>query len=100
MIYSYILLMALTTYLIRMLPLVLVRGKIKSKFIKSFLHYVPYACLTAMTIPSIFTSTASIISASVGFGVAVILGFNKQSLPVVAAAACIAVFITERIMGI
>ena len=100
MIYSYILLMALTTYLIRMLPLVLVRGKIKSKFIKSFLHYVPYACLTAMTIPSIFTSTASIISASVGFGVAVILGFNKQSLPVVAAAACVAVFITERIMGI
>jgi branched-subunit amino acid transport protein len=100
MIYSYIILMALTTYLIRMLPLVLVRGKIKSRFAKSFLYYVPYACLTAMTIPSIFSSTSSIVSASAGFGVAVILGFNKRSLPVVAAAACVTVFVVERLMGL
>ena len=100
MIYSYILLMALTTYLIRMIPLVLVRGKIKSKFIKSFLYYVPYACLTAMTIPAIFSSTSSVVSASAGFIVAVILGFNKRSLPVVAAAACVTVFLVERLMGL
>ena len=100
MIYSYILLMALTTYLIRMIPLVLVRGKIKSKFIKSFLYYVPYACLTAMTIPAIFSSTSGVVSASAGFIVAVILGFNKHSLPVVAAAACVTVFLVERLMGL
>ncbi len=100
MIYSYILLMALTTYLIRMIPLVLVRGKIKSKFIKSFLYYVPYACLTAMTIPAIFSSTSGVVSASAGFIVAVILGFNKRSLPVVAAAACVTVFLVERLMGL
>ena len=100
MIYSYILLMALTTYLIRMIPLVLVRGKIKSKFIKCFLYYVPYACLTAMTIPAIFSSTSGVVSASAGFIVAVILGFNKRSLPVVAAAACVTVFLVERLMGL
>lgn len=95
-IYSYIILMAVTTYLIRMLPLVLFQKPIKSQFVKSFLYYVPYTCLTVMTIPAIFTCTKSVISATVGFIVAMILGFNKKSLPVVAVAACIAVFITER----
>ncbi|MCI7468908.1 MAG: AzlD domain-containing protein [Lachnospiraceae bacterium] len=97
-IYSYIILMAVTTYLIRMLPLVLFQKPIKSKFVKSFLYYVPYTCLTVMTIPAIFTSTASVISATVGFIVAVILGYFKKSLPVVAAFACLAVFITERLL--
>lgn len=97
-IYSYIILMAVTTYLIRMLPLVLFQKPIKSRFVKSFLYYVPYTCLTVMTIPAIFSSTGSVVSATVGFIVAVILGLRKKSLPVVAACACIAVFITERIM--
>ena len=92
---KYIVLMAVTTYLIRMLPLVLFQKEIKNKFIQSFLYYVPYACLTAMTIPAIFYATSSMISAAIGLLVAVILGLNKKSLPTVAVAACIVVFIVE-----
>ena len=62
-IYIYILVMAGVTYLIRMLPLVLAKREIKDPFIKSFLFYVPYACLAAMTFPAILSATASIISA-------------------------------------
>ncbi len=59
-IYIYIFTMALTTYLIRMLPLTIFRKPIRSLFLRSFLHYVPYACLTAMTFPSILTSTGTL----------------------------------------
>ena len=59
-IYVYILVMAVVTYLIRMLPLTLIRGKIKNRFLMSFLYYVPYACLMAMTFPAVFHSTANI----------------------------------------
>ncbi|MQN02337.1 MAG: AzlD domain-containing protein [Lachnospiraceae bacterium] len=97
-IFIYILLMAVTTYLIRMLPLVLFQKPIKSRFVKSFLYYVPYTCLTVMTVPAIFFCTKSVVSAAIGFVVALILGWNKKSLPVVAAAACAAVFITERLI--
>ena len=97
-IYSYIILMAVTTYLIRMLPLTLFQKPIKSRFINSFLYYVPYTCLTVMTIPAIFYSTGSPISAVIGFFVAVALGLRGKSLPVVAAAACAAVFIAERLL--
>ena len=99
-IYFYILLMAITTYLIRMLPLTLFQKQITNKYIRSFLYYVPYAFLTAMTVPAIFYATKSVISAAVGFAVAVILGYKKQSLPVVALFACIAVFIMERLLGL
>ena len=98
MLYLYIIIMAVTTYLIRMLPIALVRTRLTNRFVKSFLYYVPYACLTAMTIPAIFYSTAMIPSAFAGFAVAVILGLKKQPLPVVAAGACLMVFICERIM--
>ena len=99
MIYVYILIMAVTTYLIRMLPLTLFQKEINNKYIKRFLGYVPYACLTAMTVPAIFYSTKNPLSAAMGFGVALVLGYKKQSLPVVALFACITVFIVEKIMG-
>ena len=57
-VYLYILVMAGVTYLIRMLPLVLFKREITSPFVKSFLYYVPYACLAAMTFPAILTATA------------------------------------------
>lgn len=95
-IYVYILTMALVTYLIRVLPLVLFRKKIQNRFVSSFLYYVPYSCLTALTIPAIFYSTESVISAVAGLVVAVILGMKDKGLLVVAAAACITVFIVER----
>ena len=99
-VYICIIAMALTTYLIRMLPLTIFRKKINNVYAKSFLQYVPYACLAAMTVPAIFSATQSIYSAIAGLVVAVILGFFKRSLPIVALFSCLAVFITERIMGL
>ena len=90
--------MALTTYLIRMLPFVVFRRKITSRFARSFLSYAPYAVLTAMTIPSVFTSTGSVPSAVTGFAVAMLLALKKKSLIVVAAAACIAAYLTALVL--
>ena len=69
-IYAYIFIMALTTYLIRVLPMTIFRKPIRSRFLRSFLHYVPYACLTAMTVPSLLSSTASVISGAAALVVA------------------------------
>lgn len=97
MLYVYIIAIALSTYLIRMLPLTLMQKKIENRFVKSFLYYVPYACLTAMTIPSIFYATRSVYSAVVGFVVAVIVAKKSNNLVLVAGMACIAVLIVEMI---
>ena len=94
----YILVMAGVTYLIRMLPLTLVRGKIESTFVKSFIFYVPYAVLSAMTIPAIFYSTSSLASALAGLAVAIILAFIGKSLLTVALSACASVFVVELII--
>ena len=94
----YLLTMAGITYLIRMLPLVLVKKKIKNRFILSFLYYVPYAVLSVMTIPAIFYATENPVSAAVGFVVALIFAYMEKSLLTVAAVGCAAVFITETIM--
>lgn len=99
-IYIYILVMAVTTYLIRMLPLALFKKEIKSPFIKSFLYYVPYACLACMTFPAILSSTSSIISGFIGLIVAVILAYKDKSLINVALFACLSVFIVERILEV
>ena len=97
-IYLYIFTMALTTYLIRVLPLTVFRKPIKSRFVKSFLHYVPYACLTAMTFPSILYDTRSMISGAVALIVAVILSFRGKSLLTVSLASAAAVFLTELVL--
>ncbi len=97
-IYLYILVMAGVTYLIRMLPLALATKEIKSNFIKSFLYYVPYACLAAMTFPAILSSTEFLVSAIAGLVVAVIVAYREKSLVVVALCACAAVFICEQII--
>jgi len=94
-IYLYIFTMALTTYLIRVLPLTIFRKPIKSRFIKSFLHYVPYACLTAMTFPAILTSTATILSGAAALIIAVILAYRGKGLLTVSLAASAAVMATE-----
>ena len=86
------------TYLVRMVPLALVRRKIQNRFICSFLYYIPYAVLSVMTIPAIFYATSSIMSAAVGFGVALILAYLEKDLLTVAASACGAVFVTELIL--
>ena len=97
--YAYIATMAITTYLIRVLPLTLFRKPIKSRFVRSFLHYVPYACLTAMTFPAILSSTASVISGAAALIVAVVLALRDKSLVVVALGSGIAVFVTEILLS-
>ena len=97
-IYIYIFTMAVTTYLIRMLPLTLFRKPIKSRFIRSFLHYVPYACLTAMTFPAILSSTATVLSGAAALVIAVWLAYRGKSLLTVSVASCAAVFVAERIL--
>ena len=97
-IYLYILTMALTTYLIRVLPLPLFRRPIRSRFLRSFLHYVPYACLTAMTFPAILTSTATILSGAAALVVAVLLAYRGKSLLTVSLAASASVMLTEWIL--
>ena len=96
--FIYLAVMAGVTYLIRMLPLVLCKEKIENRFVKSFLHYIPYAVLSAMTIPAIFFCTASIISALLGLLCAVILAFMEKKLLPVAIGACATVFVVELIM--
>ena len=99
-IYVYILVMAGTTYLIRVLPLILAKKEITSPFIKSFLFYVPYVCLAAMTFPAILFSTAGVVSAVTGFVTALILSYMEKSLLTVAIFACAAVFVTERLLEV
>ena len=94
----YILIMAVITYLIRMLPLVVFRKEIKSRFIKSFLYYVPYVTLSVMTFPAILTATGDIRTGLAGFVIALLLSWRGFSLPAVAAAACAAVLITSFIL--
>ena len=96
--YIYIWVMAVVTYLIRMLPLAILRKEITSPFVKSFLYYVPYACLSAMTFPAILSATSNIVSGAVGFVVALILAYKEKSLLTVALFACAAVFVVERLM--
>ena len=86
----YIAVMALTTYLVRMIPFTAFRKKIKSRFAGSFFYYIPYAVLSAMTFPAIFYSTGNLLSATVGVAVAMILAFFRQSLIVVSIAASLA----------
>lgn len=96
--FLYLLVMAGITYLIRMLPMVLIKDKIKNRFILSFLYYMPYTVLSVMTIPAIFYATSSIVSASLGFIAALIMSYFGKSLIKVASVACLIVFLTEFFM--
>ncbi|WP_017753881.1 AzlD domain-containing protein [Calidifontibacillus oryziterrae] len=91
----YIVMMAVVTYLIRVLPLTLIRKEIKNTFIKSFLFYVPYVTLAVMIFPAILDATASQLSALLGFLVAIVLAYMGGSLFKVSIFSCLAVFIVE-----
>ena len=95
----YIAVMAGVTYLVRMIPFTLFRKQIKSRYIRSVLYYLPYAVLSAMTIPAIFYSTGDIKTAAVGTVVAIILAFFNKPLIVVALAASASAFIAELIIS-
>ena len=97
-IYVYIAAMALTTYLIRMLPLTIFRKPIRSRFLRSFLYYVPYACLTAMTFPAILHATDSMWSGLAALIVGVLVAWFSGNLFFVAAAGCVVVFLVEMLL--
>ena len=94
----YIAVMAGVTYLIRMIPFAAFRKKIKSRFVKSILYYLPYAVLAAMTVPAIFYSTGNIKSAVVGTVVAVVIAFFEKPLIIVALAAAASGLIADLII--
>ncbi len=87
--------MALVTYLIRMLPFTLMRRQVKSRFLRSFMYYIPYAVLAAMTIPAIFYSTSDRLTAVIGTIVAFVVAFFDMPLIVVALAAAGGAFIAS-----
>ena len=97
--YIYVLVMAVVTYLVRMVPLVLLKREIQNTFIKSFLYYVPYAALASMTFPAILFSADQIVAALAGFAVAVFMAFREKGLLLVALGACITVFVVEQGMA-
>lgn len=96
--FIYLALMAGSTFLIRAIPFVLVKKKIENIYIRSFLTYIPYAVLTAMTLPAILYATGSLWSAAIGLLAAVLMSVFGFGLMSVAVVACAAVYITEWIM--
>ncbi len=93
--FLYLLILAGSTYLIRVIPFVAIKNKINNRFIRSFLAYIPYAVLTAMTIPAVFYATNWWAGAAAGLIVAIIFALKEKGLTVVAIAACVAVFVVE-----
>ena len=93
--FTYLFILAGSTYLIRVIPFVAIKEKINNKFIRSFLYYIPYAVLTAMTLPAALYATSSLVSALIGIVVAIILAYLNKSLTEVAVFACLAVYIAE-----
>ncbi len=98
--WGYLLICAGVTYLIRMVPLVLVRKKITNRFLLSFLYYIPYAVLSAMTVPAIFYATDSVPAAFVGFLAALFSAYFEKSLLFVASAASVAAFLAELCLSL
>lgn len=98
MFFLYLAVMAGVTYLVRMLPLVLIKKKIENRFLLSFLYYMPYAVLSVMTVPAIFFATESVLAASIGFLVAIVLAYFGKSLVVVAGISCLTVFLCELVI--
>ncbi len=96
-VYLYILVAALMIYLIRMLPLTLIRREIRNPYIRSFLHYVPYVTLAVMTFPAILSATGSTVTAWIGFIVGLIIAYVDGNLFKVSLGACAAVFIAGLI---
>ncbi|MBQ3815110.1 MAG: AzlD domain-containing protein [Clostridia bacterium] len=86
--------MAGVTYLIRMIPFAFFRKKIESRFIRSFLDYVPYAVLAAMTVPAVFSSAGGVVPSAVGAAVALALAWFDLPLIAVATAAALAAYLT------
>lgn len=93
-----ILLMALVTYLVRALPMLLIKAPIQSTFIKSVLHYIPYAILASMTVPYIFYATGHTASALAGTATALLMAWLNKSLITVSMVAVLAAYVVELLL--
>ncbi len=93
--FIYLLIMSGSTFLIRALPFTLMRKKIKNPFVNSFLYYIPYTVLAAMTFPSALYATGHVISAAAGLAAAILVSLKTRSLTLVAVTSCVAVFAAE-----
>ena len=97
-IYIYIIIMAVVTYLIRVLPLTLIRKEIKNKTVKSFLYYVPYVTLSVMTFPAIINATQSPIAGAIAFAAGLVAAWFDAGLFKVSVICCVLVFVCEFIL--
>lgn len=91
----YLIIMSGSTYLIRVIPFLLVNKKIENRFVNSFLYYIPYTVLAAMTFPAVLYTTGHIASAIIGLVVAILVAIKNKNLTIVAIAACLAVLVSE-----
>ena len=99
--FLYLLVMSGSTYLIRAVPFALMRKKIKNPFINSFLHYIPYTVLAAMTFPSaLYATGGNVVAAAIGLSASVLVSLKTKNLTVVAVTGCVAVFLAELFMGL
>lgn len=98
--FIYLAILAGSTYLIRAVPFAAMKEKVKNRFVQSFLYYIPYAVLTAMTLPAALYATDSVFSAAVGLGTAIVFALRGKGLTVVAVAACAAVLLAETLIGL
>ncbi len=96
--FIYLLIVVLSTYLIRALPFAAVRGRIKSVRVRSFLHYIPYTVLAAMTLPAALYTTGSVASAAVGLAVGALLAYRTENLTLVAIVTSLGALICELLM--
>lgn len=97
-VYLYILVLTAVTYLIRLLPLTLIRREIKNVFLRSFLHYVPYVTLAVMTFPSILNATESPLAGALALIAGIVLAWCGAGLFPVSVLCCVVVFVTEWIV--
>ena len=96
----YLLILSGSTYLIRALPFALMREKLKNRHVRAFFHYIPYAVLAAMTVPSVFFATTYPLAAVAGFAVAVLVALRNKSMTVAAVFACLTVGVVEALLGL
>jgi len=96
--WPYVIVMAAVTYLVRVVPLTVMRREITNDYILSFLYYVPYACLAAMVFPAILYSTDWMISAALGLAAALVTAYFERSMFTVALVSCGTVFVAERVL--
>lgn len=96
--FLYLLLMAGVTYLVRAVPLVLMRGRFTGTRVRSFFFYMPYAVLSVMTVPAVFTASGTLVSSLSGFAAALFLGYREKSLILVAVGTVLATLAAEGVL--